>query len=156
MFSIIAHTLTSALGARSSMGVIGGVLNAMQKVNDAVRAPRAYLVVDQYVEVVTGHEWDVARDGREAVEALTAIPGMQRLLSRCAKGYAEGRDLLAPFEAGGLFEAHASTPAVAAELTSIRKRLTERPELAQRLLAFGQLACRSERQRAERAAQTTE
>lgn len=154
---MFAHIITSALGARSALGMVNTALAAAHRVNDALRAPRAYTVYTVYVETHSSEEWDIARDGRLAIEGLTQIAPLRNLLAACAVGWAAGGDILAPFAPGGVYAQHAATAGVAAELAAIRARLQADPAAAAAILAFGALAERSARQRAERAAaQTTE
>lgn len=151
---MFAHLITSALAARGALGTIRLAMRGIHTVNDAARGAQIFFVHDAAVLVCNHQDWFAARAGREAIERITAVPNMRKLLAHAAKDWAGGADILSAFNPGGTFAAHASKPAIAAELAAIRERIIKDPAAAQALLAFGHLSMAAHAARAN--AQTSQ
>ena len=151
---MFAHLVTSALAARGALNTLRLVMRGVHTINDAARGAQIFFVYDAAVLVRNHENWFAARAGREAIDRLTNVPNMRKLLAHASREWAAGSDILSAFNHGGAFAVHASKPAVAAELAAIRERITKDPEAAQALLAFGHLSLAAHAARAN--AQTSQ
>lgn len=137
---MFAHLITSALAARGALNTVRLAMRGIHTINDAVRGSQVFFVHGAAVLVSNHQDWFAARAGREAIERLTAVPNMRKLLAHSSKEWAGGADILSAFNPGGTFAEHASKPAIAAELAAIKERIIKDPAAAQALLAFGHLS----------------